>query len=283
MKKLPFWKPYCLVGLLTITMLTVPIAPALADGAKPTGDMSISVLNRYIWRGYELSRNSAVVQPSVTVGYQGFTANLSGNFDTKPYSAGTAEYAGTWNETDLTLSYSKTLELFTIGAGYTYYGLEPLNKDAADRDVAQEVFATVTLNTLLSPTLTAYREIAHYHSLYTRLGISHVIEFSPRVSLKLAASASHLTCSDPEKYPKYDGNAVATTDKYVGLHDGTVSASLPIRLTDHVTITPTFSYIFPLAGAASDEMKGRGLQGTASPADRESSFLVGGVTSSFTF
>ena len=52
----------------------------------------------------------------------------------------------------MTLSYSKTLGLFTVGGGYIYYSLASLNKDAADRDDSQELFATVSLNTLLSPT-----------------------------------------------------------------------------------------------------------------------------------
>ena len=46
---------------------------------------------------------------------------------------------------------------------------------------------------------------------------------------------------------------------------------------------PTVSYIFPLSGDAKDEMKGQGLKGSAVSADRDSSFLVGGVSASFTF
>jgi hypothetical protein len=38
-----------------------------------------------------------------------------------------------------------------------------------------------------------------------------------------------------------------------------------------------------LSGDARDEMKGQGLKGSATPADRDSSFLCGGITASFSF
>jgi hypothetical protein len=283
MKKNPGFSKLFALGLLMFMLLTVPGAPLWAEEEKPTGDFTTAVLNQYVWRGYELSRNSIVIQPSMTIGYNGFTVNIWGNLDTKPYSPASASYTGTWNETDLTLSYSKTLGLFTIGGGYIYYSLASMNKDAADRNDSQELFATVSLNTLLSPTLTVYKEIDHYRNWYFQLGISHVVEFSKTVSLKLAASASYLLSTDADTYPKFDSNALPTTDKFSNFHDGTVSASLPIKATDRITITPTLSYIFPLTGDAKDEMKGLGLKGTISPSERDSSFIVGGVTASFAF
>jgi hypothetical protein len=255
----------------------------LAEEERPTGDLTVSALSQYIWRGYELSRNSIVIQPSMTIGYKGFSANVWGNLDTKPYSPVDRSYSGTWNETDFVLSYSKTAGLFTIGGSYAYYSLASMNKDAADRNDAQELSATVSLNTLLSPTLTIYKEIDHYRNWYFQLGISHVVELSKMISLKLAASAGYLLSTDADTYPKFDSNAMATTDKFSNFHDGLVTASLPVKVTDHITVTPTLSYLFPLTGEAKNEMKGFGLQGTLYPADRESSFLVGGVSVGFSF
>jgi hypothetical protein len=277
-----FKKLFALVFLM-FTLLTVSAAPLWAEEDKPTGDFTTAVLNQDVWRGYELSRNSIVIQPSMTLGYKGFSVNLWGNLDTRPYSPVDASYTGTWNETDLTLSYSTTLGLFNVGGGYIYYSLASLNKDAADRNDSQELFATVSLNTLLSPTLTVYKEIDHYRNWYFLLGISHVFELSKMMSLKLAASAGYLLSTDEVTYPKFDSNATATTDKFSNFHDGTLSVSLPIKATDRITITPTLSYIFPLTGDAKDEMKGLALQGTASPSERDSSFFVGGILASFTF
>jgi hypothetical protein len=283
MKLASGFKKIIWAGLFVAGLLAIPVSPLLAAEESPTGDLTVSALSRYVWRGYELSRDSVVIQPSMTIGYKGFSANLWGNLDTKPYSPVGASYAGTWNETDFTLAYTKTVGLFNIGAGYAYYSLAALNKDAADRDDSQELFASVGLNTLLSPTLTAYKEIDHYRNWYFLFGISHIVELNKIISLKLAASASYLLSTDAEKYPKYNGNALPTTDKFSNFHDGSLSASLPIKVTERITVTPLVSYVFPLTGDAKDEMKGLGLQGTSSPAERDSSFLYGGVSASFSF
>jgi hypothetical protein len=309
-------RKWFVIGLLAFTVLAaVPVAqlwaeeikkpaeqkePAAAPAAtaeeKPTGDFTIAAMSQYFWRGYELSRNSVVIQPSMTIGYKGFSVNLWGNLDTKPYFAGTGgtNYSNTWNETDFTLSYSKTLGLFNVGGGYIYYSLPSLNKDAPKRADAQELFATVSLNTLLSPTLTAYKEIGSYSQWYFLMGISHTFELNPMVSVKLGATASYLLSTYADAalfnagtgyggYPKFDGSALATNDKFNNFHDGTITVSLPIKATGNITVTPTISYIFPLSADARNEMKGQGLKGSVSPSERDSAFVVGGIMASFSF
>jgi hypothetical protein len=130
-----------------------------------------------------------------------------------------------------------------------------------------------------------YKEIDHYHQWYILLGVSHAFELSKSVSLKLAASGSYLKSEDaaPGKYPKYDGDALATNDKYNNFHDGVVTVSLPIAPAKYITVTPLLSYVFPLCDDAKNEMKGRGLRGTSTPAERDSSFLYGGITFDFAF
>jgi hypothetical protein len=262
-------------------MAAVPVVQLWAGEEKPTGDFTTAILNQYIWRGYELSRNSTVIQPSSTLGYKGFSVNVWGNLDTKAYSPTNASYPGTWNETDMTLSYSKTMGLFTVGGGYVYYSLASLNRDLPDRNDSQELFITASFNTLLAPTVTIYKEIDHYRNWYFLIGISHVIDLNKMVSLKLAASAGYLLSTDADTYPKYN-NGAATTEKFNNFHEGTVSASLPIKVTDRITITPTLSYIFPLTNDAKDEMKGFGIKGTV-PLERDSSFVVGGIMAGFSF
>jgi hypothetical protein len=283
MKRNEYFRNVCVLVLLVLTALAVPGAPLRAEEEKPTGDFTVAVFGQYIWRGYELSRNSIVIQPSMTIGYKGLSACLWGNLDTKPYSPVDIAYAGAWNETDLTLSYTKTLGLFNVGGGYAYYSLASLNRDAPDRADSQELFATISLNTLLSPTLSVYKEIDHYRNWYFLLGVSHTMELNTMVSLKLAATAGYLLSTDADSYPKFDGSALPTADKFRNFHDGTLAVSLPIKPTNTVTITPTLSYIFPLSGDAKDEIKGYGLKGTATPAERDHSFFVGGVSVSLSF
>jgi hypothetical protein len=264
---------------------------------KPTGDFSVAVLSQYIGRGYELSRNSIVIQPSATIGYKGLSATIWGNLDTGPYYAGSIHgksYSSALTETDITLAYNKTLGLFNLGAGYIYYSLGALNQDAPKRTDAQEIFVTLGLNTIFSPTFTAYKEISHYRNWYFLLGVSHIFEVNKIVSLKLAASGSYLVSEYADAalfnagagyggFPKFDENSQATDDKFNNFHDGIVSVSLPIKPLNYVTITPLISYVFPLSQDARYEMKGQGLKGTATNSERDSSFLYGGITFSFSF
>ncbi len=96
-----------IVVALALTVIT--ILPAVAEEEKPSADLSVAALSQYIWRGQELSYDSIVVQPSMTVSYMGFSANLWGNLDTDPYAPGEDDPAN-WSETDFTLSYSRALD-----------------------------------------------------------------------------------------------------------------------------------------------------------------------------
>jgi hypothetical protein len=303
MKKVLNFKKSFLIGLLIIAILAFQVSELLAEEVKTTvetkanqepvktvqeedkvtGEIDLSALSAYIWRGQELSRDSVVVQPAVTVSYKGFSLNVWGNLDTKPYSAADNKYAANYTETDYTISYSRKFGILQVIPGYIYYGLgAPYAGGTAPLD-SQELFLTLGLDTILSPTLTAYKEIDHYHQWYFLLGVSHVFEFNKIISLKLAASASYLLSTDETTYAKYDSNSLPTTDKYNNFHDGTASVSLPIVVYKTLSLTPIISYVFPLCDDARYEMKARGLQGAANPSDRDSSYLYGGVILSYTF
>jgi hypothetical protein len=252
------------------------------EADKVTGGVDLSVLSAYIWRGYEQTRGSVVVQPSATISYKGFSFNAWGNLDTKPYSSTTDSYASKYTETDITMSYSKKFGILQVTPGYIYYALGAPYAGATAPNDSQEVFLTLGLDTLLSPTLTAYKEIDHYHQWYFLLGLSHTFTLHERVGLKLAASASYLKSEDAVTYPKYDSTYTSTTDKYSNFHDGTLSVSIPVAITKYLTVTPTASYIFPLCDDAKYEMKALGKRG-GNANDRDSSYLYGGVTLSFAF
>jgi len=53
-------------------------APTTTPEQKPeedkvTGEVDLSIMSAYIWRGYEQTRDSAVVQPAITASYKGFS------------------------------------------------------------------------------------------------------------------------------------------------------------------------------------------------------------------
>jgi len=286
MKKLISAKKTLFTAAALLLAMTAGIAPALSEEQKATIDFSVSPMTKYVWRGQEMTKDSLVIQPSLTVGFGGFSANLWGNLDTKPYAPSGESYSSAWTETDFTLAYNRTIGPLTAGMGYIYYGLSPAHTGAPDPADSQEIFATATLNTLLSPTLTIYKEIDHYHQWYFLLGISHVFEFSKIVSLKLAASVSYLLSEDADTYPKFDSQGSATSDKFNNFHDGTITASLPVAAATHITITPFVSYVFPLCDDAKHEMKARSQKvawGGSAPSDGDASYVIGGVTLSFAF
>ena len=78
---------------------------------KPTWNVQTDILSQYVWRGIALSRNSVVVQPSLTGTYKGIAINVWNNFDLReqnPYSLTRPnDKKAHWNETDLTFSYTR--------------------------------------------------------------------------------------------------------------------------------------------------------------------------------
>jgi len=256
-----------------------PAAPAVpvVEEEKPTTDFTVSALSAYIWRGQQATKDSMVIQPSATVGYKGFTANLWGNIDTNPYSTTDASYSSTWTETDMTLSYSRAFGPVTAGIGYIYYGLNAPNAGAADPLDSQELFISLAGNVLLTPTLTIYKEIDHYHQTYFLFGVSHSFELTKMIGLKLGGSVSYLLSDDASTYPKYNDNAQPTTDKYNNFHDGVISATLPITPMKYLTIAPTVSWVFPIGSDAKNEMQGRSKNG------QDNNFFYGGINVSFAF
>ena len=257
----------CMAITLSLILTVVTVLPALAEEEKPSADLSVAALSQYIWRGQELSRDSMVIQPSMTISYQGFSANLWGNLDTDPYIAQDDQK---WTETDFTLSYGKGFGLLGVEAGYIYYALEGIDADS------QEVFLSLGLDTLLSPALTIYKDFDTYEHWYFLIGISHSFEITEAISLELSGSASYLKSGDVDAYPEID-SGVPTGDKFSNLHDGVISASLPIAVAEYITITPSLSYTFPLSDDASDEMEWRSIKGD------DDNFVYGGVTMSVAF
>ena len=260
-----------MVMILTAAIFAA-LTPAYAQEGGPSADLSVSLLSQYIWRGQELSRNSLVIQPSATFAYKGFSANIWANYDTNLHDS--IEELDNLTETDYTLAYEHDFGMVSASAGYIYYALD----QALD---SQEVFVSATLNTMLSPTFTIYREFAHYPSTYMTLEISHAVALPRDMSLELGLLASALFSDDEGSYPDPDD----PDDEYSGLHHGEASISLVIPASAliaaqdarYFTITPEVHWVFPLSGDGSKDMSNRALVNT------DNNFVYGGVTLSFSF
>ncbi len=260
-------------SLLAATfVLAVSTVPTFAAD-KPTADFSVDALSKYVWRGFELSRDSMVLQPSVTVDYNGFSANLWGHLDTDTYSGNT----NNWTETDMTLSYSRSLGMVDVSAGYIYYGLD-------NADDSQEVYLSASLNTILTPTLSVYRDYDSFPGWYITLGISHSVPIKDNITLDLGAQISYLSADEASSYGEVENGTQSTTQAYNAFHDGLLTASVTFPINQYISITPKLNYSFPLTDDARDLIKVTSLgYDSATQSGGHDNFLYGGVNVDLSF
>ena len=244
--------------------------PGYAQEETPWADASVSILSAYIWRGLELSKNSIVVQPTMSVGYYGFYANFWANIDSNPYTSDDVGANAKWNETDLTVAYGTSFGILSVEAGYVYYALDSI-------DDSQEFYVSLGVDTILAPSLTVYKEFAHYPHWYFLLGISHSFAFTDYMSLDLSASASYMLSDDADDYPEINDSGEPTGDEFSNFHDAVLSASLPISFGKYFTVAPTISYVFPITDDAKNQMKYFSFNGD------DDQFIYGGVSIGFAF
>jgi uncharacterized protein (TIGR02001 family) len=251
------------IAAASLLLAAVGIPAAMAEEEVPSADASIGFYSKYVWRGFELSKDSIVIQPSLTASYKGFSANLWANLDTDVYDADGAN----WNETDFTLSYDGAYEKLGYGVGWIYYALEGVDEPvvteaASEISDTQEFYATVSYDVLLSPSLTIYYDTDSFAGAwYVDLSIEHSIAINENLSLDLGLSLSYL-----------DDN-----DSYNALHNGLLSASMSFPVGEYISITPELYYSFPLSGDAEDYIADASYSGT------DDNFVYGGVSASFSF
>jgi len=234
---------------------------------RPTASADVAFLSQYIWRGYALSKDSLVIQPSVTAAYKGFSLNVWGNLDTDVYQ-GAYKGDSKWNETDLTFGYDHSFGILGVGAGFIYYALDGAND-------WKEFYLSLGVDTLLAPTVTVYREVSKNQGWYVHLGVSHSFELPRDMTLDLAGSVSYWG-SDNDNMVKYNDDLSRTSERFSGFHDGLVSVGLTIPFWKYFTVVPSIAYAFPLSHQADNEMQALSWGGNAN-------HVFGGVTLSMAF
>jgi hypothetical protein len=247
-------------ALLFVVSYGVVRADEVKDEPKPTVTASSAFLSKYIFRGYELSKDSLVIQPSLTVGYLGFEATLWGNLDTNDKYTRTDK--ANWNETDLALCYTKELRPAKLTGGYIYYSFD-------NADDSQELFLKIAGKILFSPTLSVYREIANYPGWYFNLGAVHSLNLTKMITLDLAASVGY-QISDTDKIVKYDSQLQQTTERYNALHDGLISVGLTVPFGKYFALKPMIAYSLALSDDAKNRIKATSLSGAGN-------FFIGGL------
>ena len=238
------------------------------DEDRPELSADVAFLSQYIWRGWGLSKDSLVIQPSVTASYKGFSLNLWGNMDTSFQGKGDFEKKSKWNETDITFSYGHSFGMVGLEAGFIYYALDGL-------DDWKEFYLSLGLDTILAPTITVYREISKNQGWYVNLGISHSFELPHEITLDLGGYVSYWA-SDNDNMMERNSDLSPTNERFSGLHYGLLSVGLNIPFWKYFTVTPSIAYAFPLSHAADNEMQYVSL-------DEKANHVFGGVTLSMAF
>lgn len=255
----------CVAGAAaSFTCLGFIVGAAGAEEDKPTAALTVGAYSAYIWRGFEQSQDSVVIQPNMVIGYKGFSAGMWGNLDTDRYNQ-TPE-TNEWSETDLTLAYDWTMGPVGMTAGYIYYAMD----SAMD---TQEFFVSGKLDTLLSPKLTVYRDTDNLAGWYVTLGVSHSFPIKDEITLDLGGQVSYLAADEASSYADPDD----ATDEYNNFNDGLLSVSVGIPVNEYISISPGVYYSFPLCDDAKDLMKSKSIDGN------DEDFVYAGVSVSLSF
>jgi hypothetical protein len=212
--------------MVSLIAFIVGSLPAFAEDDSFSISADVGVFSQYVWRGYALSDESIVVQPSVNFGYYGFNLNVWGNYDTDYYDSGTD-----YNETDITFSYNWSNDVVNLGAGYIYYDLE--------ENDTQEFYFSATFAAYLNPRFTFYRDIQEAEGWYVNFGISHSYPITTLYNLDLSASIGYYDLND---------------DSYTELHDGNITASMVLPINDHLSMKPSISYVWGISTDAKERL-----------------------------
>jgi hypothetical protein len=148
-----------------------------------TAGASTDFYSAYVWRGQVLVDNP-VFQPSAYIGIEKFSASVWGNYSFDDDK---------WTELDYTLDYttgldalSPKLEKVNLSVGYIYYDFPDL---PAGCD-SQELYATVGVDTFLSPSAAVYWDFDQGDGEYFEVAVEHCVPIQKAI-LNLSASVGY--------------------------------------------------------------------------------------------
>jgi hypothetical protein len=227
------------LGLALVMMLFVAAGSVSAEETKTSGYASADIMSNYVWRGQKLS-NSWVIQPSVGITYGVLGVNIWANYDSdSQIDEGNGH--GEFNETDITLSYTRSHDKWTFGTGYIYYALSGAND-------TQEVYLSAEYDTLLSPSLTLYYDFDEGNGAFIVAAIGHSFEIAKDTNWNLGASASY---NINNKVMGFDRGG----DDFSNFYNAELSTSVDIPVWKAVSIAPKLAYSFPLSNDAKEAIR----------------------------
>ncbi len=197
-----------------------------------TANLDVVYMSKYIWRGLTLNPDPAI-QPSLTISHKsGLSYNFWGSIDTTNAGEdiGYGDKSGEFTEIDHTLSYCWSKKSISMSAGLIHYTFPNTYFDSTN-----ELFISAGFSGILSPVIGINYDVDEADGAYLTLAGSHSIKVgSPNIdSLNLSARIGFGTASYNKFYFGVDKSAL--TDLLLG-------ASLPIKVGEKVSITPSAYY-----------------------------------------
>ena len=212
-------------------------------------EFTADYFSKYIWRGLNFD-DDPVFQPGLSVSYKGLTAAIWGNVELTSINGN----SGDFSELDCSVDYSGALPSldgvnYSIGAGYYNFPGTKV-KDTT------EVYAGLSLDLPLRPSVTFYHDVDEADGTYISLALEHSVERIAElgadmpVGIQLGTSLGWGSGS----YNKYYWG----TDQSK-LNDLTLSVSFPMEIAGW-TVAPSLNYVTLL----SDDIRDTDAYGTDS-------------------
>ena len=205
-------------GIVVLALLTI-VTPAFA-AIEVEGDVYINYSSMYLWRGFDLSDGDPVMQGGMDVSFKGLTFSYWSNYNLDDTEL---------DETDLVVDYSFDIsEMLSMSVGNILYSV--------NGDDTSEVYAGISLNTILEPSFTLYYDYDQFDGdIYAAASIGHSFDIQDGLSLSLGALASYIDAED-----------------YDALHNAEFSAGIDYALTEQLTLSPAVIYSTPISDDADD-------------------------------
>ena len=227
-----------MTGLLICVAIT-----GMAVAEEPIGiDVSLDFNSKYVWRGQNLV-DDWVFQPGVSLTYDSFTFGIWGNSD---MTGAAADLAGARNEDfeftewDYYADYSGTVpDMEWLG-----YSIGVINYQfpggAAD---TTEVYVGLSVDTVLSPSVTAYFDVDEAEGTYISFGVSHSVDEIASIdeNTPIGMDMSLSIGWGDSNYNEFYWTSPAVVDSS-GLNDLTLQFAFPIPVGSW-TITPSLNYV----------------------------------------
>lgn len=164
------------VLLAAISTVALYAQPSIAEQSNDlTLGLTTDFNSDYIWRGLNLYDGTSI-QPALDAKYNlGDMGTIGLNVWSHLSAEGGQSSAEKFTEIDYTAHWDISMDAWSFSLGHIWYQYP---RDSDGIEDSAELFASVSYDTMLKPTLKAFHDYDQYDNQYYELGFSHAFETS---------------------------------------------------------------------------------------------------------